>query len=296
MRKAKNLQLTLTCDDAPTLRPGEHGLPADPSRMDRVREILVEHGIPHCVAFVIGSVAEGQEERLAAWLDTGYELGNHTFDHLAASETEAAAFLDSVRRCDVLLRSVGAFDDSRKRYFRFPYLDRGSPSVRADLHSALRDMGYTCVPASVDLFDHEFEAPLQEAQRSGNRKLEQRIEARHLDVATRSIEHARRVLLQNGIDNVLIPYFHFGAVSTRTLPGLLEALERRSAEWIELDVALVDPAYQRYEAEFGHTGLFTTAIVSRSVAARLRRRLVRAARGFGWFDQHRLGPMWPHLG
>ena len=63
---------------------------------DRVLETLKAHEVPRCVAFVIGSVAAGEEHRLEAWLDAGYELGIHAFDHARASESGTEAFLDSV--------------------------------------------------------------------------------------------------------------------------------------------------------------------------------------------------------
>src|SRR5262245_24482188 len=77
------LSVALTLDDAPSIV--EHGVASDPSHMDAIRETLVAHGVRDCVAFVVGTTARGHEASLERWLDAGYELGNHTFDHRRAS-------------------------------------------------------------------------------------------------------------------------------------------------------------------------------------------------------------------
>ena len=130
-----SLRLAFTLDDGPSV--AEEGVPFDPSRMDRCREVLQRHGIPHCVAFVIGSRC-ADKAALERWLQAGFELGNHTHDHKRASDLSVAQFVESLTRCDELLNEVGAFEGDRPRWFRFPCLDRGRGSASSSAPCRVR--------------------------------------------------------------------------------------------------------------------------------------------------------------
>ncbi|MHC4860778.1 MAG: polysaccharide deacetylase family protein [Planctomycetota bacterium] len=146
---ARSASLALTLDDAPSVLPRGEALEHDPSRMDRVREVLLEEGVADCVAFVTGQAAEDHEAPLSRWLESGYELGNHTHDHPRCSAVSTSSFLESLDRCDRFLEALGAFEGGRQRWLRFPYLDRGAdPDTRAELMRALADRGYRAACAS----------------------------------------------------------------------------------------------------------------------------------------------------
>src|SRR5690242_13902551 len=118
------MQVALTLDDAPSIAASAP-IRFDASRMDAVRERLLQAGVPSCVAFVIGELTVGHEAVLQRWLASGYALGNHSDDHRSASEVGPGQLLDSVKRCDERLRSLGAFSPDRPCFFRFPFGDRG---------------------------------------------------------------------------------------------------------------------------------------------------------------------------
>lgn len=286
------LRIALTADDAPTLS-GPAG--ADPSRMDALREILRERGVTHCVAFAIGARVPGSEAALERWLAAGYEVGNHGFDHLRASEAEPHAFLDSVARCDALLAALGAFDGGRRRWFRYPHLDRGrDPVAREELRKRIRELGYAVVHASVDLFDHRYERVLSEAEVEGDAGRVGRITRRYQETAWQGLLHvAERSRAHAGRPVAQIPFFHFGPVSERALGGLLDRLRALGAVWCPVSEAVADPVYLAFDRDPGLSGL-----VARSwptpLAARLRRRLARLSERAGWFGQRRDGPRWPH--
>ena len=74
------VRLALTCDDAPTVLASESSFGADPTRMDTIRDALREFDIPHCVAFVVGRVANGEERRLKGWLDAAGQQHERIYD------------------------------------------------------------------------------------------------------------------------------------------------------------------------------------------------------------------------
>lgn len=292
------LRLALTCDDAPTIL-GVPGLIApDARRLDAVRMALKDRGVASCVAFVIGRVATDGVDALQRWLDAGYELGNHTFDHLAAGSVEPASFLDNVAACDRLLESLGGFADGRLRYFRFPFLDRGSnPESRRRIAAGLRDMNYVTVPGTVDFNDHLYEAPLARAAASGNAARISAVEERYLRAARRCLSHHAAWAGGGAAEPLIhIGLFHAGPISSRVLPRLLGNLSASRVEWCAVADALNHPVYRGFEADTNQTGLISYGFRPRSPAARVARKLARASYRWGIASQQRCGPLWPHLG
>jgi peptidoglycan-N-acetylglucosamine deacetylase len=290
------LPVALTCDDAPSIAAGR-GVRFDPARMDALRAHLIEAKVPRCVAFVIGSHARGEEERLARWLDAGYELGNHTDDHAHASDVGAPEFLASVERCHRLLERVGAFRDERRPWFRFPYLDRGpGPARRAELERGIRALGYELAPASVDFYDHAYEEPFERARGAGDGAEARAVGERYQHVASRSVEMRTRLTRREPArDSAQIAFFHFGPVSEHFLAPLLRELAARGVRWCGLEHALDEKVFREFASDSSRTGLVGDDPRSLGFAAWLLRRLGREADARGLFASHRLGPRWAHL-
>jgi peptidoglycan/xylan/chitin deacetylase (PgdA/CDA1 family) len=288
---AAQLEVALTIDDAPSIA-AEGPIAFDAARMDAVREALVAAGVKRCVAFVIGRHARGHERSLERWLAQGYELGNHSEDHARASSGELARFVASVEQCDALLRGVGAFDQGRARYFRFPFGDRGAqPAAREARLRACADLGYTIADVSIDLFDWCYEAPLATAANDPGRA--RRIEARHVASAAATLQRAGRLARRRFTGGAgHIAALHFGLVSARALPALLAQLAA-DVRWGGLEDAVGAGAYARFHADPRANGILAEQL--RAPVERPLRRLAQLARRAGWFDQSALGPRWPYL-
>lgn len=290
------LRCALTIDDAPTIAAG-HEVVADPGRMDRIRTILLAHGVRQCVAFVRSALAIGQEARLRAWLDAGYELGNHTHGHARASAVTVGRFLDDVHRCHQVLEDMGAFADGRPRYFRFPYLDRGADEdARMAIAAGIAELGYRVAHGSVDSFDHAYEEQLAAAIAAGDEEAAEAVGRRYVEVAVRSLtfEH-QRMRRQLGRPMVHILYVHFGEVTARFLPHILERLDGAGVELCGLEEAMADSLYEQFEKRPACNGRVPPAVLPASGLARLRRRLALWSERIGLFRQGSLGPRWPHL-
>lgn len=290
---APEVVAALTIDDAPSI--AADGVVAfDPSRLDAIRVELRRAGIAHCVAFVIGEHARGCEAGLSRWLEAGYELGNHSDDHARASAVTPADFTASVARCDALLQSLGAFDGGRRRYFRFPFGDRGrTPAARRELLAACADLGYAVADVSIYFYDHCYEAPLAAAC-SERPELARAIEDRYLAAAVRSARRAAVLARRRiGAGHVHVATCHFGLVTQRTLPRLLAQLAT-GVRWVSLADAVSSPGYARHVADGQRNGILAEQLqFARS--ERVLRPLARLSQRADWFGQDALGPCWPHL-
>lgn len=290
------MRCALTIDDAPTIAAGVR-VKADPGRMDRVREVLVRHGVAECVAFVRSALAVGEEARLRAWLAAGYELGNHTHGHLRAGAVTCDRFLKDVAQCDDVLETVGAFENGRQRYFRYPYLDRGvDEEARRTMACSIIGLGYRIAHGSVDLFDHAYEELLAAALAAGDEAAAEAVGKRYVEVAVRSLLFEdRRARRQLGRPVTHILYLHFGEVSTRFLPQLLERLQAMGVEFCSLREAMEDDLFAEFDRCPDRNGRVPPALIRLGGVERVKRRLALWSERAGLFRQGALGPRWPHL-
>jgi peptidoglycan/xylan/chitin deacetylase (PgdA/CDA1 family) len=288
------IRVALTLDDAPSIdRPGS---PPDPNHMDAIRETLKAHGVTRCVAFVVAETAAGHEGTLERWLADGYELGNHTFDHPRASRVGVPAFVDSIRRCHLMLDSLGAFSGGRTPWFRFPYLSRGQDLAgRTAIQAECEGLGYRVAHASVDFHDDRFENHFAEATRRGDASVAREIGGRYEQVAVESMQFtATRLRESQGRVAPLVPYCHFGLLSVQHLGGILERLNAVGTTLCSLEEAMADPLYATFDADRRRDGLVGHSL-PKSPTIRLTRRLALLSERVGVADQRRLGPRWPYL-
>jgi len=294
------LTISLTIDDAPMVLPDCSRIPtAEPdwSAMDAIREGLQRLNVPHCVAFVIGVAAERNPGPLERWLEAGYELGNHTHDHVPAREVEQSSFLASVERCHALLDRLGAFARGRTKWFRFPLLSYGADgAARRRLRAALHDEGYSIAHASTDLYDHAYEGALGLAVRSGNPLLHAMIGRRFRRSARFSLWQSRRLVTRHfGPGVPLVMYSHFGRVSREGLVPLLEDLQRQGATWCSLQQAQQHEFYRRLDRERSEDTGLATADLPRHLAWRGVRKIMSLTRPLTDSWVRRLGPTLPAL-
>jgi len=122
----------LTIDDVPSRRFGDK------------LSLLVARGIPS-VLFCWGEKIAGSEDLLVEALGRGFILGNHSWTHRRFSTLAASEAREEVMETEVALARIHAQAGVAwtTKYFRFPYLDRGTPGPQAQsLQELLRKAGY----------------------------------------------------------------------------------------------------------------------------------------------------------
>jgi peptidoglycan/xylan/chitin deacetylase (PgdA/CDA1 family) len=284
--------LALTLDDAPSVQ--EAGVSFEAARMDRCREILTRRGVPHCVAFVVGARAAGHEDVLERWLAAGFELGNHTYAHVPASGQTQDVFAEAIARCDELLRRVGAIAADRPKWFRFPHLDRGrDPAHRGQLALQCEKLGYRIAPATIDLFDYAYEAPLAAAISERDERAAARVEQRFLRTCLWKLDEAAAAFRAQAPSLPHIGYAHFGPVAERSLDAILDLVRARELELCSLSAAVDHPVYEDFAADLTRDGLVLPT-ARRDLSTRIRRRLALATALLTSFDRDRYGPRRPH--
>jgi peptidoglycan/xylan/chitin deacetylase (PgdA/CDA1 family) len=258
-RRSAPIQLAVTVDDLPAVGAGTPAW----SKAQVLRAIigtLVLHHVPEPVGFFNGSNMDDDprtEAALRDWIEAGFLIGNHTFSHESADEVPPAAFERDIERDQDV---IGALDPAARRgtrYFRYPYLDRGSPKDDVQIRRFLSDHHYRIADVSVDFEDWAFSAAYARCSEHGDQAALASLAQSYLDYALAalfwSVDSAQR-LLGRAVPQVLL--IHADLFTAQKLDELLDAYEAAGVHFVSLSHALADPVYRNAEnAHHGDTSL-----------------------------------------
>jgi peptidoglycan/xylan/chitin deacetylase (PgdA/CDA1 family) len=273
--------------------------------MDGMRRTLERHGVKRCVAFVIGERVAGHEAELERWLAAGYELGNHSHEHAAATHLPARAVAHSFERCHAELERLGAFAAGRERYARLPFGDRGkSPAERDAIRRSVLSLGYTLADVSINLNDFIY-APLLESALGDARHVDAaEIERRFAIQARAALQRGQQITtLQTARGAIAVPADFAHVIALHFMPGTDRFLERMLSAWsahvgwVSLADAVHHDIYARFGTDPAHNGVIAGALrgersLARDVALGVTRRGASVARRLRIAPRN--GPRWPH--
>lgn len=273
-------RLAITVDDLPwaQLRRGAAADDAQLAQHARLVAAIARERAP-VVGFVNEDKLEGPSgvERarvamLEAWLDAGAELGNHTYGHIdlhaAGLDAYRRAILDGERETRRLLAARGV----EPRWFRHPYLRAGrSDAERAGLDAFLAEHGYRIAPVTLDnsewIWAGAYRRVLDGDAGGGTRDATlarlRRDYVEYMVDKTAYYEQQSCALLGRLPAQVLL--IHANALNAEVYGELLEAHRARGYEFVTLESALEDPAYDRddgYRGEYGPSWIHRWAIAA----------------------------------
>ena len=182
---------------------------------------------------------------LQMWLDSGFELGNHTFSHPSLHKVGLKNFEDDVIQGEPVLRLLLAQHNMKLRYFRHPYLESGKDiQTKRDLEAFLSQRGYTIAPVTVDPFDWMFAAVYDDANQRGDTAMAQRVAQAflsHVDAVFAYSEQASKEVVGYEVKQTLL--LHGNNLEADYLPDVVQKIRARGYRFITLEDALSDPAY-----------------------------------------------------
>jgi peptidoglycan/xylan/chitin deacetylase (PgdA/CDA1 family) len=245
-------EVAVTFDDLPT----PYGDLEDMRRItSRLLESVKRNGVP-----AVGFVNEGKlyrrgemdarTELLRAWLDAGFELGNHTFSHLNLQRAPLEEYKDDVLRGETVTRMLLRERGMTLRYFRHPFLFTGTtPEYKKGLAEFLAARGYTVAPVTIDNADYVFADVYFKAKKRGDAETAKRVADAYVPYMETVFEHFERLAAETfGREIKHVHLLHANEINADRFDELAAMLKRRGYAFVTLEEALKDPAYRETDA------------------------------------------------
>ena len=257
-------RVAVTFDDLPGVSVAGDGTvkPLD-AMTAKLVDAIAASGAP-----VVGFVNEGKlyaDERLdparvaalRRWTDAGFELGNHTRDHVDLNTTDPYAFEDQIVRGEPVTKELLAERGKRLRFFRHPYLHTGRDlATRDQIAAFLGGRGYTVAPVTHDNSEWIFARAYSNAAVRNDRELVGRVAAAYVPYMEAKFDYFERqsnALFGREIPQVLL--IHANSLNADAFPQLAKMITGRGYRFVRLEEALQDEAYRSADSYVGTGGI-----------------------------------------
>ncbi len=255
--------MVLTFDDLPAQR-------ARALSFERIAEInrklvalLAKRKIP-AIGFVNENKLElhsrldpGRVELLELWLEAGLELGNHSYSHPDLHHTGLLDYLEDLSRGERVTRPLLEARGLELRYFRHPFLHTGTDlETKQAVEEFLDEHGYRVAPVTIDNSEWIFARAYDEALDRGDTDLQARLGRTYVDYMvemTIYYEGQSSALFDREIPQILL--LHANALNAHYLASLIDRLQARHYAFINIETALLDPAYASPDTYVGPGGI-----------------------------------------
>jgi peptidoglycan/xylan/chitin deacetylase (PgdA/CDA1 family) len=185
------------------------------------------------------------EQALHIWVNSGMNIGNHTWSHPSLTAETATAYEANIARNEPYLRKYAGNRDWH--YFRFPYLEEGDTLAKRDaIRTWLHDHGYRIAEVTLNFNDDDWGDPygrcLAKHDEAGIAWLKQS----YMQNAAEFIPLQRReeqMVFGHEIPNVLL--LHGTAFTTLMLPQLIQMLKEQGFRFEPLPKVLRNAAYKK---------------------------------------------------
>jgi peptidoglycan/xylan/chitin deacetylase (PgdA/CDA1 family) len=249
---AQNRTVAITVDDLPyasvdVVSPADAATAKDINR--KILSALSHHHAP-VTGFVIQKGVEdlgptAAIQILRNWTRGEFDLGNHTYSHQDANQLSLSELKDEIIKGETgfvpLMKQAG----KKPEFFRFPMNHAGETEQKHEKVAAfLIERGYRVAKCTIDNSDYLFNAayvPMLAAHDSSVRRL--RME--YVSYTSAEIDYyaglSKQIL---GYEPPQVMVLHDNRLNADVITQLLALFENKHYQFISLDRAQADPAYQ----------------------------------------------------
>ncbi len=205
--------------------------------------------------YKVGEV-DARIKALNMWLESGFELGNHTFSHTSLNNVPLQAWEDDVVRGETVTKTLLFQHKMKLRYFRHPFLDTGRDlQTRREAEAFLIGRGYRIAPVTMDGWDWNFAGVYDEARKRGDTALEQKLVSAYLAYTTSVFDYYEKFSKDLiGYEPKQVLLLHANWLEAEHIDKLLDLLRKRGYEFVTLQDALGDDAYGMPDEYVGEEG------------------------------------------
>lgn len=191
------------------------------------------------------------------WLAAGMELGNHTYSHPDYNRLTFEEFTANIIKGEFHTKRLHEKYGQTMRYFRHPFLHTGNTTEKkTQLEQFLKDRNYEIAPVTIDNSEWIFAKAYHISMRSKDEEQMAKVGESYItymEAKTAFYENNAKQLFGRPIKHTLL--IHANALNGDYLDELLEMYQQRGYEFISLETALEDAAYDSEDAYAGKGGI-----------------------------------------
>ena len=179
------------------------------------------------------------DERVARYAAAGHLIANHTHSHFWLKRTDTDQYIEDIDRAEDLLQGF----ENRRAWFRFPFLDEGTPRAKRDaVRAALEERGLMNGYVTVDNYDWYLDAKWKTAVDEGRCVDIEALRGVYVDMLMGAVaffhELALESLNQSPAQVILL---HENDVAAMFIGDLVTALRAEGWSIVSPDEAYADP-------------------------------------------------------
>lgn len=224
--------------------------------IEQLTKKLQRHSVP-AIGFVNeiklyrgGKPSKAQITLLELWLNSGLDLGNHSYSHISIDNVTLDEYKADVLRGEEITKQLLEERGKKLKYYRHTQLRTGpTPEIRYELSEFLKVHGYTVAPVTLDNNEYIFAAIYARAKSKNDTTMMKTISSEYLKYMEEIVVHFEKLSLDFlGYELKQILLLHANSLNADHLDSMIKMFRNRNYEFISLDEALKDTAYQLEEA------------------------------------------------
>jgi peptidoglycan/xylan/chitin deacetylase (PgdA/CDA1 family) len=196
-------------------------------------------------------------ELLELWIDSGLELGNHTYSHRSLNRIPAEEFIEDILKGEKVTRKLMRKAGNELKYFRHPFLHTGRDTlVREKVHKFFTENNYTVAPITIDNSEWIFARAYDNAFVKNDSLMMSKIVEEYISYMGSKFGHFETVskkLFDREIKQVLL--IHANKINADHFDKLADMMLNRGYKFISLKEALEDKAYESPDTFYGAGGI-----------------------------------------
>ncbi len=256
-------KVCITVDDLPVVGYGMNTAEDWRSVTQKLIDNFKEKGIP-AIGYVNESKLYKSEslmpDRLALlelWLSQGYDLGNHTYDHIDYHKSTFEAFSSSIVSGEKLTRPLMEKYQKELKYFRHPFLRAGNTQESSEaLEAFLKDEGYTASFVTLDSDDYLFALAYARAFRKGEKDLMKKIGQTYVSHTEDKLKFYEKLTEKVFGRQIAQTYLcHANMLNADYMDELADMFKRNGYEFVSQSEVLKEEAYREPVTKFGNWGM-----------------------------------------
>ena len=260
---AQQKQVCFSIDDLPVVGYGMNDSSFQKGVTAKLISSLKRNHIP-AIGFVIGKKLftdtlrdPFQVSLIERWIDSGFDIGNHTYSHPDYNSVSLKEYTDDLLKGEAVTKEILERKGMHLTYFRHPYLHVGGTKLKADsLSDFLTQHGSVTAPVTIDTDDYFFAVAYNRARMQKDTVLVQRIGQDYLAYMEKKIlfyEYQSQVLFGRNIRQILL--VHASWLNAEYLDSLALLYTSHGYTFISMEKALKDTVYQTPVTVYGKWGI-----------------------------------------